>query len=263
MSLHVARTTLPNLPGAVTNIDVGTPSAWVAACELTLGPTIVTSQAQFESPVQGPAPLVRLLENGDVLVIAPRAFRGVENACICSPTGRLMTRFSVGDGVADAIIVSGHIVCCYFDEGVLPGGEYSGDGVSVFDTTGRQVLGYHTDVAGAIQIVDCYCITQSAPDEICFSAYTDFAVVLLNVHTGRQRVHELPEQLHGCTALSARGAEFLVHSPYDAKGEVFCWSPGAAPVWIGTHHGRLRGRASGEFLGPEPEGYLTIRVGSA
>ncbi len=263
MSLHVARTTLPDLPGAVTNIDVDTHGAWVAACELPLGPIVVTSQARFDSPVQGAEPLVRLLENGDVLVIAPRTLRGVENACICSPTGRLKTRFSVGDGVEDAIVVGGRIVCSYFDEGVLHGGEYSGDGVSVFDVTGRQVLGYHADVSGAIQIVDCYCVAQSAPDEICFSAYMDFEIVMLNVHTGRQRVHALPEELHGCTAISAKGAEFVLHSPYDAKGDLFCWSPGAAPVWVGTHNGRLRGCASGEFLGPEPEGYTTIRVGSA
>jgi hypothetical protein len=260
MSLHVARTTLPGLPGALADVDVGTHGAWVAACELPQGPIIVTSQAEFECPAQGPGPLVRLLENGDVLVIAPSAFGGVGNACICSPTGQLRTRFSVGDGVEDAIIVGGHIVCSYFDEGVLHGGECAGDGVSVFDLTGRQLLGYHTDVSGAVRIVDCYCITASAPNEICFSAYTDFAIVRLNILTGRQRVHELPAQLHGCKALSTRGAEFIMHSPYDAKGEVFCWSPGAAPVWVGTHHGRLRGREGGEFLGPAPEGYATLHM---
>jgi hypothetical protein len=261
MSLIVARTNLPDLPGAATEIDAGSQGTWVAACDLPAGPMIVTGQARFANPLESPGSLVRLFDSGDVLVIAPRARRGYENACILSPTGMLQSRFAVGDGVADALIVAGLVVCSYFDEGVLPGGPYSGDGVSVFDTAGRQVLGYHSDVAGAIGICDCYCITQSAPDEICFSAYEDFTLVRVNILSGRQRLHELPEPLHGCTALSVRGEEVFLHDPYDAKGTLFRWTPGTAPAVVGTHRGQLRGRATGDFLAPEPHGYAMIHVG--
>jgi hypothetical protein len=263
MSLIVTRTNLPDLPGAATDIDVCSQGAWVAACDLPGGPIIVTEQLRFANPLRSPGSLVRLFDSGDVLVVAPRARPGYDNACILSPTGILQARFAVGDGVADALIVADLVVCSYFDEGVLPGGQYSGDGVSVFDTAGRQVLGYHSDVAGAIGICDCYCITQSAPDEICFSAYEDFALVRVNVLTGHQRLDVLPEPLHGCTALSVRGEEVFLHDPYFAKGKLFRWAPGTEPALVGTHRGQLRGRSTGDFLEQEPRGYVILHVENA
>lgn len=260
MSLQITHTRLPGLPGAVEEIDVGPHGAWVAACGGPTGTMIVTERTQFASPSHQLHPFVRLLGNGDVLVIASRTRREPENAWIVSSTGELKARFAVGDGVADVLVVDGRIVCTYFDEGILPCGPFAVDGVSVFDLSGRQTLGYHADVDGAVEITDCYCVVHSAPDEICFSAYIDFALVRLNIQTGVQRIHELPEQLHGCSALSVSGDEFFLYGPYGAKQGLFRWAPGAAPVRVGAHGGVLRGRDGGKFLTTERDGYAIVSV---
>jgi hypothetical protein len=260
--IRIVPNTLTELPGPVRDIDVASDGAWVAACDSDAGPVVCTPDTQFANPLTDSGAIVRLLRNRDIVVISPRAQSGHENAAIVSQTGEVRSRFSVGDGVEDAIVLGEHIVCSYFDEGALWGG-LGAEGICVFGEAGKLVLGYHSDVAGAIQISDCYCMAPVGIDEVCFSAYTEFPIVVFNVRTGSQRVYELPESLAGCAALSSGDAGYYMHGPYSARSDIVYWTPGSDPVRVGAHEGKLRGMRGGTFLTTTPVGYAMLRASSA
>lgn len=252
--------TLENLPGTAADIDVGVGGEWVAICRRDHDLVVASAVGQFTAPSDIRFPLIRWIGNGDVLLVDTRTSKGRDNAYIFSPSGSQKARFCVGDGVEDAIAVGENIAVTYFDEGVFGGVEPSDQGLCIFTTDGRLEFGYQSGVRSPVDIADCYCACAASRHEVCFSPYTGFPLVRLNVKTRKQHVDELPEALAGASALATDGTNFYFYGPYSAKRSIMKWHPGEVPVEIGTHSGPLRACGRSAFLSTGTSGYTIVNV---
>ena len=261
--MHQEATTLQDLPGSAVDIDVGVDGAWVAMCKRDAELVVATSTGQFPAPDNLRFPQIRWMGNGDILVVDTRTTRGSQNAFVLTPSGIEKVRFCVGDGVADVLVVGESVVVTYFDEGIFGGVAPSEEGLAVFASDGRFEFGYQSGVKDPVDIADCYCVCPAGPDEVCFSPYTEFPLVRLNLKTRQQQVHKLPRHLAGSSALATDGIAFYIYAPYDARNSIFRWRPGEAAVEIGNHVGPLRGHRRAAFLSAGTAGYAIVNAGPA
>jgi hypothetical protein len=140
--------------------------------------------------VEGVAPLVQLLPDDEILLVAPRcrfaADDSVEpNAFVFDFDGHERRRFVLGDGIQDIeVSASGNIWVSYFDEGVLgrvPWGGFDGSdppawsGFLSTDADGR-ILWRYRPPPGLAQVDDCYAINV-AEDATWAYYYSDFPLV--------------------------------------------------------------------------------------
>jgi hypothetical protein len=246
------------MPGPATDIDVADDGCWVAICKHRSQLIVASQDSQFALAETVRFPLIRWVGDGEILVVDARTVKGRENAFVFSRSGAEKARFCVGDGVQDVLSTGSRIVVTYFDEGVFGNVAPSHEGLCVFTPDGRLEFGYQSSVRNPVDIADCYCACAAGRHEVYFSPYTGFPLVQLNFKTRQQRVHELPAELAGSSALATDGVTFYFYGPYEKKRSIFRWQPGCAPFEVGTHSGPLRGHFRGKFLSTGESGYTII-----
>lgn len=105
--------------------------------------------------------------------------------CICSGFGKVLTEFSIGEGVEDCQVdINDHIWVSYFDEGIFSEDPRSQAGIVAFDVAGNVVYDrYGKLVVDEIvpPIDDCYALNVTG-DEVWLYYYSDFPVVQLKNH---------------------------------------------------------------------------------
>ncbi|WP_315907032.1 hypothetical protein [Priestia koreensis] len=105
--------------------------------------------------------------------------------CICSGFGKVLTEFSIGEGVEDCQVdIKDQIWVSYFDEGIFSEDPRSQEGIVAFDLAGNVVYDrYGKLVVDEIvpPIDDCYALNVTG-DEVWLYYYSDFPVVQLKNH---------------------------------------------------------------------------------
>ena len=127
----------------------------------------------------------------------------------------------------------------------------------MFDLDGTFEFGYQSGVRGAVDIADCYCACSSGTREVCFSPYTDFPLVRLNIEERSQIVHELPERLRGASALATDGESFVFVGSRAERNTFYRWRPGGSPEAVGSAGGHVRTHGAG-FLSTTEDSYRTL-----
>lgn len=115
-----------------------------------------------------------------------RAEGAEHNAVVVDWSGRVVDRFTLGDGIADVRVTpDGTIWVSYFDEGVFgnfgwghPGPAPMGAcGLVAFDAGGRVLRAYDAAVAGTDSICDVYALNVRGDDDVWLYFYTEFSIV--------------------------------------------------------------------------------------
>jgi hypothetical protein len=255
---------LDGLPGDVVDIDVGgSANAWVAVCKRGREHVVVSPTGVFVPPEIPSFPVIRWITYNRFLLVDPRTKVGRDNAWILSDDGELLSRFCAGDGIQDIPIASSEIVVTYFDEGVFVRVPPSDQGVCVFSQRGDLEFGYSSYFVDAVDVADCYCACLAGPHEVCFSPYTAFPLVRLNLRTREQIVYPLPEALKGAAAMTTDGVTFYFYAPYKSKHTILAWEPDAEPRAVGSHPGPFRFGGRARFLSAGPSGYTLVYPGPA
>lgn len=124
-----------------------------------------------------------------LLLLGARSFYrsdsgGEKNAFIVDRIGEVYSKFCLGDGIAECIVLSdGKIVTSYFDEGVF--GNYGWDdpigksGLVVWNENGEII--WQADH----NICDCYAINTDEAENLWFYFYTDFNLVKTDFKTDK------------------------------------------------------------------------------
>ena len=188
--------------------------------------------------------LVRLADENTAVIVSTRAAPGQTNAWVVTRAGQIERAFTVGDGVEDLLAHPGGLVVTYFDEGVFSNTLPSAEGLALFSLDGSFLAGYNSGLSNGVFISDCYCACWRGSTEVCFSPYTDFPLVSLDIVNRTQQVWELPAVLRGARALVPQDDLWY----FFVRGTVFRWSPGLVPEVSGTYSGRLRGLSDGLFM---------------
>lgn len=203
---------------------------------------------KFEPGVSSRFPIVRLVAENTAVVVDRRSRAGEQNAWVVDHSGFVEATFSVGDGVEDVLARGNSLVVTYFDEGIFsyPPPSVSNEGLALFSLDGKFLVGYNGGLSQEEFISDCYCACWRGPFEVCFSPYSDFPLVCLNIEKRTQQVWELPKAVHGANALVPKDDGWYFHSR--RRGEILWWKPGDEPRVIASYSGRLRGLWDGRFL---------------
>lgn len=255
-------TLLPPRLGSAQDFDLAEDGAWVGLFRRADGLSFVHSSrfAAFRTEATLEAPRVRWLGADRIVIAGSRSGGGSPNGHVFSSTGELLAAFDAGDGVQDVVSFGDLFVISYFDEGVFGATSPSNQGVAVFDRDGKYCWGYTSRLGSdAVEVADCYCACRLDADHLAFSPYTSFPLISLNLRTGAQRVLEVPEVLHGATALSTHGRHTFFFGPYASKDRLFRWAPGEPPVDLGRHAGPLRGLGGGRFVATSERGFALLQ----
>lgn len=200
--------------------DIDSHGNWLAVREEASGLRLAGAWGEVALQVKRPYALVRWL--GDMALIVHARIRkaGEVNAWIVDPKdGRMLSGFSVGDGVEDVVVLRDFIVVSYFDEGVLGGIGPAREGVAVFDRQGAYLWGYHGAIRDSVGLVSCYAMCPTGPNAVALCGYMGFELVELNVGQQSQVVRATPPKLHGCSAITFLKETAFFRGPYPRKGE--------------------------------------------
>lgn len=146
-----------------------------------------------------------------------------QNAAVYDGEGRLIRRFTLGDGIQDVrVSPDGTIWTSYFDEGVFgnygwgnPGPSPMGDaGLLAFDPAGVRRFAYDAGDAGTDTICDAYAMNVAGDRDVWVYFYTEFPLV--RVTGDRYRVWNLG--IGGARALAVRGNRVLLYGDYQRGG---------------------------------------------
>ena len=145
-----------------------------------------------------------------------------ENALMVDWDGRVVRRFTMGDGIADVRTTpDGMIWASYFDEGVFgnygwasPGPEPIGQaGLVVFDAMGERRFAYDAAVAGTDTICDAYAMNVTDDGDVWVYFYTEFPLV--RIRDGSYRAWPLGAR--GARAFAVRGQQVLLFGDYERR----------------------------------------------
>jgi hypothetical protein len=146
-----------------------------------------------------------------------------QNAAVYDWTGRLVRRFTLGDGIQDVRVGSdGRICVSYFDEGVFgnygwgnPGPSPMGEaGLLAFSPTGVQTFAYSASDAGTDTICDAYAMNVAGDGDVWVYFYTEFPIV--RIKGDQYRVWTLG--IGGARALAVRDSRVLLYGDYERPG---------------------------------------------
>lgn len=240
--------------------DMSSDGNWIAVVGSEVADLAISLGTEIRLPRCFRFPIVRLIDHERFLVIDSRAKSECDlNAyliSVASPSRPI--NFHAGDGIADVLVTTNYIICTYFDEGVFGDCPISAEGVSVFDFTGKFCFGYQSRLTcDAVDIADCYAACNDNGDAIAFCAYTGFPIVHWNLKSGSHIAAQLPDELHGVSAMSAFQGDIFLYSPYKSRNVLFHYKNGHYRQ-IGTEEGRLKTLRDGRFLRREPEGFSII-----
>ena len=208
------------IPFPVTEIswqgfDIDGNDNWLAVKATKAGLRLVSAWNEVPLDLEIEYATVRCLGDKALIVSGRIGRQGQINAWIVDPNnGDLITRFSVGDGVQDVLVLDDYIAVSYFDEGVLGHTLPSREGIAIFDHVGKYLWGYATAIHNPVYILDCYAMCPTARNSLAFFAYTDFHLVDLDVSKQIQTVIQIPPALRGCSAISRLKNTTFFRGPY-------------------------------------------------
>lgn len=246
--------------GSAQDFDLRPDGSWIGLFQWPDGLHVADSSGR-SFPVHQPVryPILRALGFDRVVLVDRRPLPAGPGGFILSLQGQLLHSFSVGDGIQDVIVLDDVIVVTYFDEGIFSGISPAEEGIAFFDLDGVLLGGYQSAFGEkAVDIADCYAACPIGQNRIAFTAYTGFELVFLNPRACAQEIQELPEDLHGVSALSIRGNDVYFYGPSAQKQALLSWEPGKLPQHLGEHIGPLRGLQDGRFLAKNEHGYTVV-----
>jgi hypothetical protein len=135
------------------------------------------------TPLMGevsPHPIIQSFPGGDLLVVDRRCATSRDglsesNARVYDPAGEMRRAFTLGDGIAHALVDdAGTIWVGYFDEGIYGDSPISAPGMARFDASGEVRWSY--EAPEGLFIDDCYCLNVSGQDAWT-SYYSGFPIV--------------------------------------------------------------------------------------
>jgi hypothetical protein len=234
----------------------------VSANDFYLGITdkgnVVVPFDKIEIPQSFKFPVIRKLSDSSFLVADSRTSKQTENCFIYDFNGNVLRQFFAGDGIEDIEIVRDKIIVTYFDEGVYGTHGPNNEGLVMFDFKGEILLKYN-EKHGDQVISDCYCICKHGANRILFLPYTDFPLIELNLDTGEEKRHEIPEAVKGSNGLTSTADCIIFHSPYEDKRGLYRWRIGEKKIErIGEYSERLRGLKNGRFISAGDRGFTII-----
>jgi hypothetical protein len=127
-----------------------------------------------------PDPIIQSFPGGDLLVVDRRCATSRDgvpesNARVYGAAGELRRAFTLGDGIAHALVDdAGTIWVGYFDEGIYGDSPISASGVARFDASGDVRWSY--EPPEGLFVDDCYCLNVSGQD-VWTSYYSGFPIV--------------------------------------------------------------------------------------
>lgn len=202
-------------------------------------------------------PIVRAIGEDAAVVVNARGYPR-NPLKIIDADGIVRLQFDVGDAIEEILVSDTWIVVTYFDERAA-----LGEGIEVFDLSGKLRLSYERDFSDAVDISDCYCACWAESDKLAFYPYTKFPLVQLNLNDLTQMVWETPRELHGSHALSIIGDAVYFHSPYDSRDDIFKWKLDSDKASkVGQYVERLRGLPGGRFLAFRETSYTILSFGT-
>jgi hypothetical protein len=145
-----------------------------------------------------------------------------KNAALLDWQGRVLDRFTLGDGIEDLRVTKeGTIWASYFDEGVFgnlgwshPGPEAIGaSGLVAFSPTGEVQFSYDAAAAGTDSICDASATNVTGDGDVWIYFYTEFPIV--RIRQGAYRSWALGES--GAKALAVHDDKVLLFGDYKQR----------------------------------------------
>jgi hypothetical protein len=142
-----------------------------------------------------------------------------QNAIVVEWSARELTRFTLGDGIADLRVTrDGTIWASYFDEGVFgnygwshPGPTAIGaSGLVAFSTSGQIVFIYDSETAHTDAVCDAYAMNVEPDGDVWLYFYTKFPIV--RIRSGVYQAWEFG--VGGGRALAVRNDRVLLFGDY-------------------------------------------------
>ena len=237
---------LPAIPTDLEAVSLTTVGAWVGVGGTLQARELFFGDHRVRTSIACDFPLVCALDAETAALVDARTTPGRPNAWIIRADGERVSEFDVGDAVNSLAAVGERLVVTHFDEG------YGNPlhGALVFDRMGKLLLDYRRDVAGALDIVDCYAVGPVGATSVLLNIYPDFPLAEVDLVSRSQQVWQVPEVVHGASAVSADGASVFFHRPYADKAGVYVWRRGERTASrVGEFHAPLEGLTGGWFLG--------------
>lgn len=271
---------IENLSKPLADVDITQSESWIGITEFSDDEqSVYFADKQAKLPEKIKFPIIRSLDAETALVINSRIqvlnyefeeyesnkhkivntiYLNENNAWIISSESEVKANFSVGDAIQDIVITKDFIVITQFDEGAI-----GGDGLSVFDRSGKKLFGYY-DVFGekSVTIYDCYAACLIENNKIAFFAYNDFNLVLFDIDTKTQEIFETPIAIYGSDAITLVEEKIYFHSPYDDKFGIYEWQTGNKKAQkVGEYQNDfIRGLPNGRFMAKTDSGYSLISL---
>lgn len=232
------------------DVDMQDDDSWLAIVGHNVANAVIVHETELRLNRQFHFPIIRRLDSDRFVVVDARTSSPTDDngmiVHVDSPWNPIV--FHAGDGIADLLVTSNHIVTTYFDEGVFGDTPISHDGLAVFDRDGNHQFGYQSRLTSrAVDLADCYAACTLSGDEIAFSPYTGFPLVIWNLKTGSHQTSQLPSSLHGVSAMASHRNDFFLYSPYNSKRTLFHFANGNCRQ-IAELDGRLKTIRNGRFL---------------
>jgi hypothetical protein len=217
---------------------------------------------QFELPRLLRLPIVRLVDKRTA-VVADRLSDGTPNAWLLRSGVGVVAHFFAGNGITEAVSVSGVLVVGYDDEAIYGRLPHGSEGIAVFSLEGAFRWGYNSSFGGRSEssINDCYCACAAPDGRVWFQTYSDRGLIVLDIHSKTQQWIIPPRDLRMSSALSSDGVHHWFFGPGENDRTIFKWSPpDPEPTRIGSYDGKLRGLTGGRFISVTPTGARLVEV---
>jgi len=170
------------------------------------------------------------------------------NAVLHDAQGRVVRRFTLGDGIQDVRVgADGSILVSYFDEGVFgncgwggPGPEPIGSaGLVTFDQEGQRLWSFDADEAGTDAICDAHAANLAPAGDAWVYFYTEFPIV----RCSKAGYTAWETETAGARAMAVRDDRVLLFGGYDVRDRGLVLRLG--------REGRARFESEAQVVGPD------------
>lgn len=276
---------IKNLSNPLADVDITQSGSWVGITEFSDDEqSVYFGNKQVKLPEKIKFPIIRSLDTDTALVIDSRiqvlnyefeeyepnkhrliniTYLNENNAWIINSTSEVKANFSADDAIQDVVITRDFIVTTQFDEGAI-----GGDGLSVFDQSGKKLFGYE-ELFGkdSVDVYDCYAAALVENNQIIFCPYTEFPLVLFDIDNKTQQVWETPAEVHSFNAVTKLEHKVYFHKTYKLELEgydfgIYEWQIGSKETRkVGEYRNHfVRGLPKGRFIGRTDSGYSIISL---
>lgn len=216
----------------------------------------------------GPLPLDRRLPTAHVRRVGGRRFLVVRdagypsqgpNAFLFTAAGEQLADFYVGSHVQDVLVHVGRLVVSHYDQaaGAPPP---TGDGLGVFDFSGRQLFGYNSRSTGGGWMMQCYAMCPHVADRILFYDWPDFTLLELSLTDFQARQWPAPADFRGSGALTSTRDNVIFWGSYEDNASFYWWNRQSKVTRFGhvTITAPIRGLGNGKFLTYDDHSFTII-----